>query len=167
MSTKTRTLSMLALLISLTSCGFSLRGSTTSLDDSISVFIEAINPNAALVQQIGSALQNAGVQISTDMNSNYTLHIGEEQYISRPATVNGRARAVQYDLQLALEYSLERQDTLLIPTETIAASRTHFEDITNISGSSEELTMLREEMRTELVDRLLRRVAASANNTTQ
>lgn len=167
MSTKTRTLSILVLILSLTSCGFSLRGSTTSLDDSISVFIEASSPNEQLVQQIGSALQNAGVQISTDMSSNYTLHIGEEQYISRPATVNGRARAVQYDLQLAFEYSLARQDTLLIPSETIAANRTHFEDIANISGSSEELTMLREEMRTELVERLLRRVAASANNTTQ
>jgi LPS-assembly lipoprotein len=167
MAVNIRTLSLLVLLTSLSSCGFSLRGSTTSIDESISVFLTASNPNEVLVERIGSSLQNAGIQVSTDMSANYALHIGEEQFISRPATVNGRARAVQYDLQLAFEYSLERQNTLLIPTETIAANRTHFEDIANISGSSEELTMLREEMRLELVERLLRRIAASANNTTQ
>lgn len=166
MPAMTRLLILSALLLSLTSCGFSLRSSTSALDSSLSVNIVADNPASELVEQLEASLVAAGVSI-TGNSAQYSLRLSDEDFNTRPVTVNGRARAAQYEVQLTVEFSLAQQDLVLISQETIVSTRTHFEDIANISGSNEELALLRHEMRQELVDRLMRRLAANSDNSAQ
>ncbi|MDX1492000.1 MAG: LPS assembly lipoprotein LptE [Pseudohongiellaceae bacterium] len=164
MSTTIRLFFLSLLAVSLSGCGFSLRGSTSAMDETVSVYLNAQNPSDATAVSIRQALENSGVSVVQSDSADYTLALSAEQFSARPTTVNGRARAAQYELVLAIEFSLQQADTLLIPEETLAANRSYFEDLANISGSNEEQILLRTEMRTELVDKVIRRVATAAEN---
>ena len=48
----------------------------------------------------------------------------------------------------------------LIAPETLFVERTYFQDIENISGNQEEAEIISAEMRRELIDQLMRRLAA-------
>ncbi len=154
---------LLGLLCTLTACGFALRGAAQGGLPFTSVQLQAAQANAAFLQQLRTTL-NAN-QISTiNGQSPYTLRIGPEQSDTRTASVNGRARAAQYDLQLAVEVSLERDGTALFGPQVLSAQRSYFEDIANIAGSTEEMEMLRVEMRQDLVQQLLSRLRAIGSN---
>ena len=153
------------LLTTLSSCGFTLRGSNDAMVNDLSVTLNSERANDATTVQVKQALEQLGLTVMSQGAADYTLALSSERFNARPSSVNGRARAAQYELTLAIDYSLQDANALLIPQESIAASRTYFEDLANISGSSEEQELLRQEMRAELVDRLIRRVVASANST--
>ena len=88
------------------------------------------------------------------------LAISNEQVVSRPVTVNPRARVAQYELRLSINVVLARADELLINPETLFVERIYFEDIENISGNQEEIELITAEMRRELVNQLMRRLEA-------
>lgn len=150
----------IALLVS--SCGFTLKSSELTTLPAVRMQILSAQSNSAFEQQSRQSLQYAGVQI-LESNTDYTLRLGEEQTNTRTLSVNGRARAAQYEVQLAVEVSLSQGDTLLFGPETLATERTYFEDTANIAGSNEERELLLTEMRQTLVDQLLRRLRAASD----
>ena len=155
---------ILCLLLSLTGCGFTLRGTEQATLPITTVQLLSAQQNSPLMQQLRAALAAADVSTSvTNEQASYTLSVGEEQTNTRTASVNSRARAAQYDLQLAVVVQLDRAGETLFGPETLAIQRSYYEDIANIAGSNEEMELLRTEMRQELVDQLLRRLRAAAN----
>ncbi len=158
----TRFTILFVLLLALPACGFTLRGAQEGALPFTSVQLQAAQANSSFLQQLREALLSA--QVSTgNGQSPYALRIGAEQSDTRTASVNGRARAAQYDLQLAVEVSLERDGVALYGPQVLSAQRSYFEDIANIAGSTEEMEMLRAEMRQELVQQLLGRLRALGN----
>lgn len=148
-------------LISLTlaSCGFALRGSNNTTPSSETVFVRSSQENGLLTQALQDSLVNAQMQlVTTATQAHYIVSVGEEEFNTTTATVNGRARAAQYTLRLSVELALDRQDQNLLPAERLMVERSYFEDTANIAGSTREADILRNEMRQELVNQILNRL---------
>ncbi len=150
----------------LAGCGFALRGSDQTALAITTVELHAAQPNSPFMQQLRDALASADVSTNpVGGSASYVLSVGEEQTHTRTASVNSRARAAQYDLQLAVSVQLDNAGVTLFGPETLAVQRSYYEDIANIAGSNEEMELLRTEMRRELVEQLLRRLRAAATRT--
>lgn len=160
-----RHLCLTALALFLSACGYSLRGSDVLSSKFDSVLLNSQQGNSEFSRLLRRSLEVADVTVlsatSGSLNEEqFVLDIGREQTISRPITVNSRARAAQYELRLSVVIRLSKSGEALIPQETLYVQRNYYEDIENISGNQEEIEIISSEMRRELVNQLMRRLAA-------
>jgi len=161
-----RALAALGIAAVLGGCGFALRGSQPVTAQGESVYLLAAEPGSALVQTLREALLAADVSLSTaPAAAIWQLQLGPETLSSRPGSVNSRARAAQYDVELSVEITLEQQGRIALGPLRIASQRSYYEDLSTIAGSSEEVVLLQQEMRQDLVQQLLRRLRAAVTDT--
>ena len=167
---------LLLLLMSISSCGFSLRGTDVLASSFGSLQLELEQPNSEFARLLQRSLEIANIDTSADsVNENGhdssagsatherpRLFVSAERAVSRPVSINPRARAAQHEIRLAVDISLQQSNTLLLAPETLVVERSYFEDIENIAGNQEEIQIITTEMRRDLVNQLLRRLEASA-----
>ena len=153
--------SLAGLALLLSACGFALRG-TQQAAVAIDTAVLRGDVSSELTGQLRETLQSMGVTTVIAQTADYVLTVGPERLNSRTLSVGGRAQAAQYELQMAVEVSLQRGETLLMGPEVISVTRSYFEDTANIAGSNAERELLQTEMRRELVDIVVRRLAAAA-----
>ena len=161
-----RQLCIVGLVSFLCACGYSLRGSDVLSSKFDSVLLNSQQPNSEFSRLLRRRLEIAEVTlvpaISGSLNEQQTvLEITSEQLISRPVSVNPRARAAQYELRLSVNIGLTISGEQIIAPETLFVERSYFEDIENINGNQQEIEIIAAEMRRDLVDQLLRRLAAA------
>ncbi|MDA0687845.1 MAG: LPS assembly lipoprotein LptE [Proteobacteria bacterium] len=155
---------LLMLVLVLGSCGFALRGSDAVAANFRVLALNLEQPNSDLARLLESSLESAGVDTSPALGTSVpTLSLGSEQVISRPVTVNPRARAAQYEIRLSVPVSLVSGGDFLIPRQDLMVERRHFEDIANIAGNREEVEIITAEMRRDLVNQLMRRLQAAGS----
>lgn len=160
-----RIASLLSLLLLLTGCGYTLRGSERSAPPpgADTVFVDSAQENSPLSQSVQSALQAQQLRIVTDATqATYILQIGPEEFDARTATVNGRARAAEYRYLLSAEVSLTQGQTILLSPERILVENQLFFDSYNTAGSIQEEDLVRQEMRQQFAQQLLSRLRALA-----
>ncbi len=158
-----RATSLVLISLVFTGCGFSLRGSESTSLAPETVFVRSAQENSQLPQGLQAALVDAQMQLAESAaQARYIVSVGQEDFNTSTATVNGRARAAQYTLRLSVELALDMQDQNLLAVERIAVERSYFEDTANIAGSTREADMLRDEMRQELVNQILNRLRVVA-----
>jgi LPS-assembly lipoprotein len=147
---------ILVLVMTLCSCGFSLRGSENARLPFSSIALNLQQENAPFSRLLRNALNSSGVAVGSD---GYTLSVSEEQNSIRPVSVTSRASAAQYELSSSVEVALnDPGGAVVFESETLTVQKTYFEDIANIAGSNSEIELLRIEMRQELVNQLMRRL---------
>lgn len=162
-----RTLFLSTLLLVLGSCGFSLRGSDVLSANFSELQFYSEQPNSELARLLRRSLDGAEVNV-TLVNLDEAdpklalLGIANEQLISRPVTINSRARAAQIELRLSVDMALMLDEQTLVASETLFVERTYFQDIENISGNQEEAEIISAEMRRELINQMMRRLAAAS-----
>lgn len=148
-------------------CGFALRGNEnidTELD-SIQLILQ--QPNSEFSRLLKQSLAAAGVSValidspSQASPGELVLSVSDEQVVSRPVTVNARARASQYELRMSVTIAMGRNASYIIEPEPLVVQRIYFEDIENITGNREEVEIISAEMRRELVNQLMRRFDAA------
>ena len=141
----------------LVSCGFALRGTEQIARQFDSLELNLQQQNSPFNQTLKRSLNSAGYSITPGA---YVLSVSDEQSSTRPITINIQARASQYSLRLAVEVSFHANNEAVYGPEILFIEKTYFEDIANIVGNSEEVEILKEEMRTELVNQILRGLVA-------
>ena len=160
-----KTFILSALLLALSSCGFSLRGSDVLSANFSELQLYSEQPNSELSRLLRRSLDGAAVDVTEaalgEADSNIALlGIANEQLISRPVTINPRARAAQIELRLSVDMALMLGEQALSESETLFVERTYFQDVENISGNQEEAEIISAEMRRELINQMMRRLAA-------
>ena len=154
---------LITLLLTLSSCGFSLRGSDALAAQFSTLSLDLEQANSELSRQLRRSLDVAEVAISRDGGGDIpTLSLRNERVISRPVSVNPRARAAQYEIRLSVDISLLQGQSILIDQETLQIQRSYYEDIENIAGNQEEIAIITAEMRRDLVNLVIRRLEAVA-----
>lgn len=152
------------LTLILSACGFSLRGNDAITAKFAILELQLAQPNSELAGLLRRNLEIAAVRLADSSAAPSApapvLQMGAEQLVSRPISVNPRARAAQYELRLSVETSLSLDGNLLMGPETLVVERSYFEDIESIVGNQEELEIIAAEMRRELISQLLRRLEA-------
>lgn len=164
---------LLAVIGLLGACGFQLRGSglvgTMLPEDWTSMTLVTGNPNSELSREITSRFAANGITWVEHPNANYRLRVGPERFSQQNLSLNSEARAAEFELTMKAEFTVSDSTGRLVMEQADAVVIKQMEnDPRNVVGKSEEVTLLRQEMRGELAEQMLRRIgffAASEERT--
>jgi len=165
-----RNFNLLLILVTLCSCGYSLRNNHLLETNLKSIQLNLSQPNSEFSRILRRNLERSGVDMNvpdvsqeTGQNTEHVLIINSEEISTRPVTINSRARAAQYEMRLSVEIALKVDERILVEPETIFVDRIYFEDIQNITGNQEEVRIITSEMRQDLVFQIMRRIESALN----
>ena len=154
---------LLAALSCLMSCGFQLKGTGASSQamglQGLELQLISVQPRSELTREVTRELSNAGV-VLTDIAPASQLILQAEQFSQRNVSLTAQARAAELELTLSADFAFEQAE--LDPIEARATiSRQMLNDPRNIVGKTEELRLLRDEMRRDLAAQIVRRIGHS------
>jgi LPS-assembly lipoprotein len=165
-------LRLIFVLLTLTSflgaCGFALRGTGgTSLPESWKkMHLVTDNPNGELSREVNSTFSAYNIAWVEDEDANYSISIGSERFKQRNLSINAQARASEFELTMSTVFSVrDAQGKQLIEPSEATVVKQMENDPSNVVGKAEEVRILKTEMRTELVQQILRRVGYFASST--
>lgn len=151
------------LLMLVAGCGYRLAGSIDSASLAGTRVVDASRAGAAgeLAWSLEQDLKLRGVPAATEGESRRVLRVLGETFERRPLTLTAEARTAEYELLGRAEFELLGSDgRVLIPVRSIMADGVYLRDAGRLLGSSQEEARLRQEIRGELVRRILIAVAA-------
>ncbi|AIL59889.1 LPS-assembly lipoprotein LptE [Pseudomonas alkylphenolica] len=152
-----RNLLVMGLAVMLSACGFQLRGTGTSELTITELDLSARNAYGETVNQLRQALQSSGVNVHA--GAPYKLVLTNEAETQRAATyAGGSGRSAEYELSTVLSYSIEGHNNTNLLNDKLEVRKIYLHDGNNITGSQQEATQTRQEMRRDLVQNMLVRL---------
>ena len=134
-------------------CGFQLR--TWDLATTFeTVRVEAAR-GVDLHRDLNRALRSAGVRI-VSADADVVVALSEQRNDRRSASVTRDARTAEYELSLQVTVAVSDAQGNVLTESVLRSERVARLDRNSLVGSSEERTLLVEEMRSDLVGRILR-----------
>ena len=145
-------------------CGFQLKGTGSSGQSiglqGLELRLVSVQPQSDLTREVSRELSNAGAVLTNDVDPALQLTLQTEQFIQRNVSLTAQARAAELELTLSVDFVFEQTEQ--DPTDARATvSRQMLNDPRNIVGKTEELRLLREEMRRDLAAQIVRRIGHS------
>lgn len=162
-----RTLSALLAVSLISSCGWHLRGAPKNFPPGSELYITAEDPRSGIAEELTRLLRSGGIPMAeTPSLADYVLTIHKEEERRRTVAVNAKGRVAEYELITSALYSVADSNgrVLLNNAEADVYRALEWDDTETVSKGEEEL-LLREEMRRELISRIidrLRRIDVSA-----
>ena len=153
-----RSITVLGLAFLMTACGFHLRGTGTTqmaLNELNFTARDALSPLGKMVKE---SLVNNKAQVSS--SAPFTLYVGPEETTQRTASFTAGTRSAEYTLTTAASYELRSGNLPTLLQDRIEVQRTYAHNQNNVTGSGQEESLLREEMRRDLVMQLMMRLQA-------
>lgn len=156
-----------ALTLALTACGYNLRGSEQATTTLSQIDLITTSPSDPLVIELIGALEALSVDVAvtsdgaTQDATSIVLKVGDERLDRRAVSVNSRARAAQYELSLSTQLTLSVASTVVLDAVEVSVQSEYFEEIENLAGTQDEITLLTQEMRRSLVLQIIRRASAA------
>jgi len=150
---------VLAVLVS--ACGFHLRGGRVVPQDLSKVYVSA---SAIVSDELRIFLEEGGAEVvSRRADAEVILDVKQESFDSRVLTVDpdtGKSR--EFELSYLLRFDLRRADgSVLMKSQSINLVRDHVFDEDEVIGKSREQDVLRDEMRRDAAQQVLRRMQAA------
>ena len=134
-------------------CGFQLR--TWEL----STTFETVRLEAArgvdLHRDLVQALRSAGVRVVSG-DADVVVELSDQRNDRRSASVTSDARTAEYELSLQVTIAVQDKEGNVLTESVLRSERVARLDRNSLVGSSEERALLAEEMRSDLVGRMLR-----------
>lgn len=141
-------------------CGFQLR--TWELADTLErVRIEA-DESVDLRRELAQALRSAGVQV-VNGEADLVLRLAEQERGRRRVATSGTALASEFELSLQVEFGVATGDGRELAAPRVLRGERSVRLQDNLLGGSAEQDLVIDELRSDLVGRMLRAVAASAS----
>lgn len=81
-----------------------------------------------------------------------------EEEKQRTASYTGSVRSAEYELNRTLDYQIRGSKNLLLLEDQASVQKIYLHDGSNLIGSDQEASQLRDEMRAELVQQLVMRL---------
>jgi len=156
-----RTLFVLLAGFALGACGFALRGTQQLPFATIALNFP---PNSPLGTELARNIRTGTTTqiVSDPAKAQATFDLIGEFRDRQVLTLNAQGRAIEYSLRDRLRFRLRDAQgrEVIEPTELLAQRDISFNDSQRLSKESEE-TLLYRDMQTDLVQQLLRRIAAA------
>lgn len=154
-----RLLVVALILLTLSSCGWHLRGwqGTPAASE---LNLVAQNRYSPLTRALEEAMHKHGITESDE--APIQLHLGAEKLDKRTVAVTTIGSPAQYELALSAEYRFSDPEAgdVLVPSQTLSVFRVFDFDPSNTVAKNEEENTLLDEMRRELAYRVLQQVPA-------
>ncbi len=150
------------LLLSLSACGFHLRGSVQLPPELTEMALRDANPATDILPELRRALKNKNIHINE--TAPLVLQLKAEQYGKRVLSVDSSGRAQEYGLSYTVRFLLKRKamqdenDTMWLTEQTVTESRDLRFDANAVLGVASEEALLKTEMRRDAVVQILRRL---------
>lgn len=155
---RTAHLLTLLLALALSACGFQLRG-TGSFDFALKELrFNADDRMAPLAKELEERLKAQGVTLSN--SAQYSLQLGREEHSRRTVSFTAGTRSAEHMLTSTVAYEIRSGQLPALIRGQAEVQRVHTFNQNHVSASSEEARLLREEMRSELVQQLMLRLQA-------
>jgi len=152
------------ILMCLAGCGFQLKGSdaassSAKLEDMTLQLISS-QPRSELTREVSRALSATGLMLLEEGDAMLTLVLQPEQFMRRNVSLTAQTRAAELELTLSADFRLNQQASNPIDARA-TVTRQMLNDPRNVVGKTEEIRLLREEMRRDLADQIARRISHS------
>ena len=157
----------LLLCLLLVGCGFQLKGSGSGSNNSLegrTIAIISAQPQAELTAAVVQQLGLEGAIIGAPEPSTLVLKLGAERFEQRNLSLTAQARSAEVELTLSTAFDLLRGRQVLVGNTEAQVVRQFLNDPRNVVGKTEELRLLREEMRHDLAAQITRRISHSLRN---
>lgn len=152
-----RNLLVLGLATLLSACGFHLRGTGTEEIGIKEMDVKARDAYGSTITDLRSALERSGVKVVA--GAPYTLNLTNETEDTRSATYTGSARTSEVELSVRLNYTITGDQKRVLLDDHMDVQRIYVHDSNNLTGSDQEASRVRTEMRRELVQRMMLRLS--------
>ena len=152
-----------AILMCLAGCGFQLKGSDAARSaqiEGMTLQLISSQPRSELTREVSRALSATGLMLLEEGDAMLTLTLQPEQFTQRNLSLTAQARAAELELTLFADFTLNQQASDQIDARA-TVTRQMLNDPRNVVGKTEEIRLLREEMRRDLADQIARRVSHS------
>ncbi len=148
--------------LSATGCGFHLRGTQSESLRIETIAIESPARFRELRDLIEAELAANGTGIVDTSPDAVLLELIDERVQSRPVTSSGAGTASQFEIQLEVDFSISRDERLLLPVSTLSTRRIYSFDRGSLVANSSEQRLQTSEMRRELAGRMIQRINATS-----
>lgn len=149
----------LALLPTLAACGFQLRGDIDLPEQWRDLHLVSASPNSELSRAVEDSFANNGIHWLASQQASFILYLGNESFERRNLTIGRDASAAEFELDMSTTLRITASGgTEILPETTLRTLRVMTADPENVTGKVEEARLLQREMRTDLVQQLLRKV---------
>ena len=152
------------ILMCLAGCGFQLKGSDSASSsaklEGMTLQLISSQPRSELTREVSRALSATGLMLLEEGDAMLTLVLQPEQFTQRNVSLTAQARAAELELTLFADFTLNQQESDPIDARA-TVTRQMLNDPRNVVGKTEEIRLLREEMRRDLADQIARRVSHS------
>ena len=156
------TLSLLLLTL-LSACGFQPRGQVSQLQSVPQpLYIAGVEPYSPLGKELRQQLTLAGASLTTDADkAGAVLRISKVGHGQRLLSLDSRNRQAEAELEESLHFNLRSaQSGELVPDQTVRVVRTLYKPQNQVLAYRHEEDTVRGDMRRELVNLMIRRLAA-------
>ncbi|VVN88634.1 LPS assembly lipoprotein LptE [Pseudomonas fluorescens] len=151
-----RNLLVMGLAVLLSACGFQLRGTGTTDLAIRELDLSARNAYGETVTQLRQILQGSGVKVYA--GAPYKLTLTNEQESQRSLSYAGAGRSAEYELTTVLFYEIQGHDNLPLLSDSLQVQKVFLHDGNNLVGSDQEAAQVRQELRRDLVQRMMLRL---------
>nr|WP_324256877.1 LPS assembly lipoprotein LptE [Cellvibrio fontiphilus] len=152
------------LILTLSACGWHLRGSTTNGDKlamttPLNLVITSEDNHTPLTDALRQSLQPFNItEINSPTADSLTLSLQAEIMDKRTAGVGSNALTSAYEIILTVDYAVSNQAGVITPLNTRArVSRSYDYNVNNANSAAREEELVLREMRRELAQTILRR----------
>lgn len=151
-----RNLMVVGLAVLLSACGFQLRGTGDTTFTLSELDVQARNAYGETLKDVRTALRNRNVNVHA--GAPYRLVLVSERQSQRTASHTSSARSAEYEKTLALDYEIRSAGDLTLLRNSLDVQRIYVQDGNNLIGSEQEALQVHNEMRGELVQRLIQQL---------
>ena len=158
---KTRNiLVMLLVTLTVTSCGWHLRGKGMIPEGLESLYVVSRDPDGKLSRDLSRALTRAGVTVpDIEADAQLTLIILRERSMVRVASVSEQARVSEQELTEQAEFTVvDPNGETRLAKSLVSVERIFEYDEGNVLATQDERELIRREMRRDLVNQILNRL---------
>lgn len=151
-----RNLLVMGLTVLLSACGFQLRGTGTTELAITELDLSARDAYGDTVKMLRQTLESSGVKVYS--GAPYKLVLTSEQQSQRSLSYAGAGRSAEYELTNVLNYEIRGQNNLALLDDKLQVQKVYLHDGNNITGSEQESSEVRSEIRRDLVQRMMLRL---------
>lgn len=153
----TPTLLVLLMSLTLTACGFKLRGLYDVPEALRQVQLVTESKPSQIEPELRTVLEINQVQLTE--NGRYRLEILSERHTRRTATLTGNADAAEYELRSEVRFRvLDRQqnDAVIMHDRSVMNERVYRNERDNVTASASQETLIRQQMLQDLAQQIVR-----------
>lgn len=145
--------------LTLSSCGFRLRGAVDLPAKMEVVLVEGISAGSPFVRNLKQTLEGAGGRLTAERKSaTIVLKVLEDKMKRRVVSLTDTGKANEFELTYTLVYQLlDPNGEIIMPSQTIQIVKDYFNEQINVIGKSQEEDVIRSEIYKEAARALIRR----------